>query len=266
MLGFNALSTEPLSSILSDIIRLESGGNLDSFSIIDPSSFINSFNSCDLLNYSYINTNTKSNIYNSLVFNNLSSLQSNNSLYIVQNKLFVNHAEVAFNTLNKVISPTSLEIYSKIELGNYIKYKLSQNIISHTDVFPFAILRNFNSVSPDIRTSLDINTKLWTGGGVDIGGESSILLNSLGRIIGNSLSSAYSNVDLNRFIRVFDNIQIENNSSFDIILSNRKEESIYFNSVGVLLANLSEVNRDIVYYILTINPEEPFNLYISRSK
>lgn len=88
----------------------------------------------------------------------------------------------------------------------------------------------------------------------------------LARTIGISDLIANSTFSVDSYIKVLDSISIDILTSLDALLAARYNNETNLEIIGILSSNLSQRNRDIVYYILAIDRERPFDLKILRTK
>lgn len=123
-----------------------------------------------------------------------------------------------------------------------------------------------------------ISDQLQIDGAVESEGKILLLANSsletdvvfsseyLTRTIGVSDFIESSNFSIDSYIKILDSISFDIDVSLDALLGAKYYNETNLEIMGILSSNLSQRNRDIVYYILAINQKTPFELKILRTK
>lgn len=140
-----------------------------------------------------------------------------------------------------------LEAISQTDLSSKIKFYQIANPIEVT-----------SAVSGDSKILLFANSSM----------EVETLFSSeyLARTIGISDLITNSTFDVDSYIKILDSISIDTQTSLDALLGARYSNQANLEIMGILSSNLSQRNRDIVYYILAINQKTPFELKILRTQ
>lgn len=160
-----------------------------------------------------------------------------------------------------------LDSLSLFDTDSKVKYQIGGllEVISQTDLS--SKIKIYQISNP-----IQIDANLDSSGKILLISNSSIDVNAiftseyLTRTIGVSDLIESSNFDVDSYIKILDSISIEVDSNLDAILGAVYSNSANFDVLGIMSSNLSHRNRDIVYYILAINKEEPFILNILRAK
>lgn len=265
MLGFSPLSTNPLSAI-DDILRLESSALLDSMSIIDSSTFIKFFESSFPSIISKLEVTSKNVIRSEadIVFS-VEAIPSSR-IKIPESAVFLNKSEISANYLSLVTSNSVLDIYSKLELNSYLSNSNSAIFSQSTELLTFAKINFFSSSDLPVISSLEsfghskLPSQSMFSTDVDLVSE------VLSRTIGNIVLPINSTFELDQYIKSYIDLNLDAQSNLIFNPSTVSFNSSNFQIVGILSGNISQVNRDIVYYMLYMDKIKPFNLYIAKVK
>ena len=269
VIGSSGLLVEAL------LILIQTGAN----SIFGDSEFKNAtslINSSVLKFYSSKEFNSFANIaYNpKLKFYNLSNLD-NVVVLSGAEKLNVTavsdlevESELFSQYLNKSHGSIDLNSEPYFFIDAYLKnYNLS-TLNAIVNIQPFAKLSFSGSGSNfQILTEIVSDSKIKIVDSIDLNAEATFLSNYLSRTVGNLIASVDSNVLFYPNYKTYGNWIIESNIEFfPSAISKFYNNLSNMTVVGVLTTNLSQRNRDVVYYILAIDQERPFELQILRSK
>lgn len=265
MLGFSPLSTNPLSAI-DDILRLESSALLDSISIIDSSTFIKFFESSFPSIISKLEVTSKNVIRSEsdIVFS-IETIPSSR-IKIPESAVFLNKSEISANYLSLVTSNSVLDVYSKLELNSYLSNSNSAIFSQSTELLTFAKINFFSSSDLPVISSLELfgHSKLPSQSmfSTDV----DLVSEVLSRTIGNIVLPISSTFELDQYIKSYIDLNLDTQSNLIFNPSTVSFNSSNFQIVGILSGNISQVNRDIVYYMLYMDKIKPFNLYIAKVK
>lgn len=264
MLGFLPLSTEPFSSIIQELIRLES--TLDSICIIDPR--ILTITPVDL---SYIINgdiypNLSREVTSDSSFLNDLNVEASISSEILKTLLFVNNVEIELNQLFEIQQAQNISVVSSLELNNYIDSYLVNNLLASSNLIELSKIVFYSDSLAEVSTGFNNESVIQMPNSIGLSSESeliaekfinilsSIELSANSDLLSVSKFDSYRSVELLAEGNIYNNIKsiVENSTDLEI--------------VGVLSSNLSITNRDIVYYILVMNKLKPFELRVLRSK
>lgn len=266
MLGFLPLSTEPLSSVIAEIVRLESSAQLDSLSIFNASLYGKFFSLTEFINISEVSALSKIVSYLDSSINSPANFELQPLIKIPSDFIFVNSAQTSFSELIKIQNAKTLDVITTTDFNSYIKSKIDSNLISESNLQLFAKLTFQQSSTLDNFGQFQTVGKLITPVDSDLISEAELFVTYLNRVVANSINESNFNLESNGLIKLYPDAQFNNESYFYSSLGALYRGDSRFEVVGILSSNLSQRNRDIVYYILAINREEPFELKILRSK
>lgn len=265
MLGFSPLSTNPLSAI-DDILRLESSALLDSISIIDPSAFIKFFGNSSYLIAGELDAFSRNVTYSNSDINFRAEVFPGSKIKIPENTIFLNKSEISANYLSLVNSNSVLDVYSKLELNSYLSNSNSAIFAQSTELLTFAKIKFFSSSDLPAISSLESfsNSKLLLDSTFISNCE--LISSILSRTVGNVILPVDSKFELSQYIKSHIDLNLNIKSELTLVPSIKFFDSSNFEVVAILSGNISQVNRDIVYYILYVDKIRPFNLYIAKVK
>jgi hypothetical protein len=266
MLGFSSLSESPFADIAGDIMRLESSALLDSLSIINPSAIIKFFSTASAQIESQLISSGNNIFKASSSFNGEAVVFPGTLIKIPDGSIFINESAVSANYLSRINSPVVLDVQSNLVLSSYLSFKSNAIFKAQGEILPFASIKLYPNSKFDIQSILSSN------GNIDIVSNSIFSVDSkvagkvLSRAIGNANLLAESSINLSPFFKTYLSSNIEVLSNFESLLTAKFFESANFEVVAVLSSNISQINRDIVYYVVYTDKVQPFNMFIARVK
>lgn len=161
----------------------------------------------------------------------------------------------------------SINALSFFENDSKIQYQTGSllEVIAQTDLY--SKIKFYEISDPiEINTSVDGNGKILLVANSSVEVETLFSSEYLARTIGLSDLMASSIFNVDSYIKILDSISIDIQASLDIFLGAKYNNDVNLEIVGILSSNLSQRNRDIVYYILAINQKTPLELKILRTK
>lgn len=160
-----------------------------------------------------------------------------------------------------------IEVLSLFDTDSKIRYQIGGLLeaISQTDLSSkIKFYQIANPIEVTSTVSGDSKILLFANSSMEV--ETLFSSEYLARTIGISDLIASSTFDVDSYIKILDSISIDTQTSLDALLGARYSNQANLEIMGVLSSNLSQRNRDIVYYILAINQKTPFELKILRTQ
>lgn len=161
----------------------------------------------------------------------------------------------------------SINALSLFENDSKIRYQIGGllEVIAQTDLS--SKIKFYEISNPiEVNTSVDSNGKILLFINSSIEVQTLFSSEYLARTIGISDLIVSSTFDVDSYIKILDSISIDAQISLDALLGARYSNEANLEIIGILSSNLSQRNRDIVYYILAINQKTPFELKILRTQ
>lgn len=266
MLGFSPFSTEPLSSIIAEVFRLESSAELDSISVTNGEAVLKYLISAQ--------SNALSELYSNEVvsYKLISTLESHSdlilrsSIQLPETSILLNNANISLDLLTKTHSATSLSVISTAVFNEYLTSKINSVFTSSSEI------AEFGKIQFKLNSNLDIISDLFASGNPRYYVNSTLdcSVNFSGtdflRTIGNTLLSCEVQISDSAIITSY--LDLSLNQQTELLGNSISISKLYseFDIISVFTTNLSRRDRDIVYYILAIQKESPFDLKILRIK
>lgn len=164
-------------------------------------------------------------------------------------------AGASINTLSLFDADSKVQC----QIGGFLEVIAQTDLSSKIKFYEIANpMEAVSTVNGDSKILLFINSSIEI--------QSLFSVEYLARTIGLSDLIENSSFDVDSYIKVLDSIAIDAQISLDALLGARYNNELNLEIVGILSSNLSQRNRDIVYYILAINQKTPFELKILRTK
>lgn len=160
-----------------------------------------------------------------------------------------------------------LDSLSLVDADSKVKYQIGGllEVISQSDLS--SKIKFYQVSNPmEVTAGLDGDSKILLLANSSVEVQTLFSAEYLARTIGISDLIASSTFNVDSYIKVLDSIAIDISVSLDALLAARYSNEANLEIIGVLSSNLSQRNRDIVYYILAIDRERPFDLKILRTK
>lgn len=247
---------------------LFSESELNSFSELLNLSKVKLYSSQEFNSVANVSYNPKIKFYNLSDINNFVILNALEKLNVTGLTDLEAKSEFFSQYLNKSHGGIDLNSETYFLIDSYLKnYNLS-TLNAVVNFQPFAKLSFSGSSSNfEILTGAVSDSKIKIFDSIDLNTEATFLSNYLSRTIGDIVLNNQANVLFYPNYKTYGNWITESNIQF----SPSSQIKFYDNLsdmrvIGIVTTNLSQRNRDIVYYILAINKEEPFELKILRSK
>jgi hypothetical protein len=127
---------------------------------------------------------------------------------------------------------------------------------------------NRSNISSNLITQFDlaINSLIRTSGSSAISIDTSIQTNNIIKILNDILIQSNIDMQLSSFIKTVGSSNLPINFLLEPVLSNTSFNSADLEIVMAFQSNFSQVNGDIVYYIVYTDKIKPFNMTIARVK
>lgn len=232
------------------------------------SSVLKFYSSKEFNSFANIAYNPKLKFYNLSNLDNVVLLSGAEKLNVTAVSDLEVESELFSQYLNKSHGSIDLNSEPYFFIDSYLKnYNLS-TLNAVVNFQPFAKLSFSGSSSNfEVLTGAVSDSKIKIFDSIDLNTEVTFLSNYLSRTIGDIVLNNQANVLFYPNYKTYGNWITESNIQF----SPSSQIKFYDNLsdmrvIGIVTTNLSQRNRDIVYYILAINKEEPFELKILRSK
>lgn len=161
----------------------------------------------------------------------------------------------------------SINALSLFENDSKIRYQIGSLLeaISQTDLS--SKIKFYEISNPlEVDASVDSDAKILLLSNSSIEIQTLFSTEYLTRTIGISDLITNSTFDIDSYIKILDSISLDISFSLESLLGAIYSNEVNLEIIGILSSNLSQRNRDIVYYILTIDQERPFELKILRTK
>lgn len=239
--------------------------NIDSG--FESRSFIKFYNDSQIISNVEIESFGK-NIYP--LYGNLnldSSLLENNRLLISGNGNLDSDIRFILNYFNKIDATSNIlsniETLSSASLKSFVATTMDidceLDLVAKMRLFPQS--ESFNSIG-----NINLSPKIVINS--DFTSDIDVILTSsyLSRTIGNIEINSNTAFDPSSYLKTYNDSSLLVDSNLSPLIGAKYKLSSDIDILGVIFSNLSLRNRDIVYYILAINKEEPFELKILRSK
>ena len=226
------------------------------------------YNSSDLNNVANINISPVLKFYNNSEFNFNSLLEGNEKLFINSYSDLESKSQFLSQYLVKTNGSILLDSNGRAIFDSFIKNYNTSNldIAADLDLFGKLVFSNGQSIF-NVNLDLSTDSKIKTFSLSNLDNEVQFLSTYLNRVVGNFSGDTSFNFSLDPNYKTYGNWIINSNAEIDPSSKIKFYDNFSdFEIIGVLASNLSQRNRDIVYYILAINREEPFELKILRSK
>lgn len=266
MLGFLPLSTEPLSSVIAEVFRLESSAQLDSISITSGEAILKYLISAqsNALSELYSNEVVSYKLISTL--ESYSDLISVSSIQLPETSILLNNSNISFDLLTKTHAATSLDVISTTVFNEYLTSKINSVFTTNSEI------SEFGKIQFKLNSNLDVANEIIASGypRYYINSELDSSVNFTGvdflRTIGNTLLGC--NVEISDAATITSYLDLSLNQQAELLANPISVSRLYseFDIISVFTTNLSRRDRDIVYYILAIQKESPFDLKILRIK
>lgn len=267
MLGFSSLAESPLSGFLAEIFKLESSASLDSFSIVNSNGLIRFFNDSVSQVTSELNGFLKNKSLSTADLYILSELEEASKIKIPGSVVFVDNVSFDIEYLNKVNAANSFDVFSSTALDAYIRSKFDIEFNNYSRFEPVGVIKLFDAINFSGISEINSFPVIKVSDSSYIFNESDFLANVSSRVIGNIIAESSANIDNPEvLIKSYVSLDFNVETEFYNYLSNTSFNSANLEIIGVFSANLSQRNRDIVYYILAIEKSKPLELKILRAK
>lgn len=264
----NFLIEALLQIITTEVNTVEASALLGAVLNLLSSPNIKFYNSSTLNNISNVDTSSILKFYNNSDFNFSGMLEGNEKLFINSYSDLELKSEFLSQYFIKTNGSILLDNNGRAIFNSFIKNYNISNLatISNLDLFGKLVFSNNESI---FNFNLDFisNSKIKTFSNSNLDNEVQFLSTYLNRVIGNFSADIDFNFSLNPNYKTYGDWIINSN----VVFESFHETKFYgntanFDIVGILASNLSQRNRDVVYYILAIDQERPFELQILRSK
>lgn len=207
-------------------------------------------------------------VSNSINLDNLMLLNATDKILVTGNSLQEYRSEFLVQYLNKTNANGNFDSRSEAIVSSILKNFNLIDLNNITEFVPFiTVLFGRNEALLEINSESNLTSSVKTFNNSSLNTESEFLKEYLIRVIGDFSNDINSELLISPSYKTFTNSTISSN----INLSSSSKIKFYDNLsdmkvIGVITTNLSQRNRDIVYYILAIDQERPFELKILRSK
>ena len=155
---------------------------------------------------------------------------------------------------------------SEVDISSKIVSEISSIISNDFNIEVDSLLKNFNSTILSGISDSEQDGKILILSNSQFDSSATISSEYITRTLGLSDINIDSGFNVDSFIRVIDSVSLDANSNVDALIGAIYYNQADFNVYAVITSNLSQVNRDIVYYILTINREDSYVFNILRVK
>jgi hypothetical protein len=247
--------------------RYLSNIELNTASVLDSSSIIKSYIQSILPSESYFFNDSFIKFNNSTILSNEGLISTSTLIKTQGDLLLSNEAQFLSSYLNRVHSDQILEAKSNIIFDSFIKNFNSSEILSQGNLVPIGQIKfyaNANAIDNESNVYFYPSIKIQSNGLLQ--GEANLVSNYLSRTIGYVSLEAQGKFDSSSYIKNFNASTINAEANIVSQLGIKYFNSVNFDCVALFACNLSQLNRDIVYYILSEKTSKSFTLNIMRVK
>jgi hypothetical protein len=247
------------------LTKISSGSQLNSDSSFYSDSLLRYFPKQTFDVKTNLSDNSNIRFFNGSILNTNSSLLLNENLRVTGSAILGEQTNFILNYLNKIHSDQSLDASVTTVFSSFLKSKISATLPANAVIESFATIRLYPTVNVfKSEQSLILNPSLHVTGSSNLNVESLLASQYFTKVIGLTELNINSKFDSDSLIKMIGATQFDVSTSLQSSLGIRYFNNIEFEIVGVLSANLSQRNRDIVYYVMYTQKSQPFNLYIAR--
>lgn len=267
MLGFSSLAENPLSGLMAEIFKLEASSLLESISIINGNGLIKFFNNSISQVTSELNGFLINKSLSTADLYILSELETSSKIKVPSNTVFAGNSSFDLDYLTRVTAGQSLDIFSSTILDSYIRTRFNVEINNFSNFEPVGTIKLFDSFNFTGISNVNSFPVIRLSESSYIFNESDFLSEVSSRVIGNIIAESSANIDNPEvLIKSYISMNFNADAEFYTYLSNISFNEVNFEIIGVFSSNLSQRNRDVVYYILAIEKSKPLELKILRAK
>lgn len=247
--------------------RYLSNVELNAKAILDSSSIIKSYIQSILPSESYFYNDSFIKFNNSTVLNNEGLISTSTLIKTQADLLLSNEVQFLSNYLNRVHSDQTLQAESNIIFDSFIKNFNSSELLSQVNLTPVGQIKFYaNANTIDNRSNIYFYPDIKIQSSGLLQGEANLISSYLNRTIGYVSLEAQGNFNSSSYIKNFNASTINAEANIVSQLGVKYFNSVNFDCIALFTCNLSQLNRDVVYYILNEKTSKSFTLNIMRVK